>query len=130
MPGAFRNINLTTLANAPLFEQINRIRQARWFTFYFGNTPFWMAQHDEIPQGVGAKQVMTTHPAVTVFDISNGALHRGNRYDVTLDGYPTEITPQESFYATLSSASEFVPQPSSDLYWQVHLHGTMLVGIQ
>lgn len=130
-PVSARTAGLTTAANAPTFEEIHRIRQARWFVFKFGETPFIRAQLDEVPGGVGTREVYTSHSGVTVYPtLSSHLSRRENRYDVTLDGYPTEITDLESFYISLFSDSGFQPTPTNELYWSPHLWGTLLKGIR
>lgn len=129
-PVSVRNSNLTVVGSIGLFEQILRIRHARWLTFRFSETPFIRAQQDEIPLGTGIKDIMTTHTQATTMWVANGALRRENRYDVTLDGFPTEITDQETFGVDLESDTGLQPTPDEELYHTPHLWGTLLKGIR
>lgn len=130
LPVSARTADLTTIANSVVFEEIRRIRSARWATFRFGQSPYWTEPCDEIPQGVGASKVMTTITNVLVFDIANGRLTRENRRDTTLNGFPVEITPNESFFLDLVGHSALLPTPTVELYWSPHLHGTLMTGVQ
>lgn len=119
-----------TNANLQCFNDIVLRRIASWFTFRFGETPFVRAQLDEIPQGAGVRSVQTTAPNINVFAISQGRLRRDNRYDVSLDGYPTEITDQETFGVDLEADSGWVPTMTNETEWTVYLWGTLLKGIR
>lgn len=130
LPVGVRNINLTTAANAVQFEEILRVKAARWFKFRFSETPYIYAQLAEIPAGTGIDYVQTTHDAVTVYAVKQGRLARENRYDVTLDGLPVEITDQETFAADLESDSSLQPSPTNELFWTCFLWGTLLKGIR
>ena len=132
LPFSARGANLTTSANAVVFEEIARLRMLLWFTFRFGETPFVRCQADEVPQGVGVPRVMTTHPTTTVFAVENTKCDRDAYYDVTTNGWPTEITDLETFGVDLetTTAAPAAFTPTVELFPSCYLQGTWLKGIR
>lgn len=129
-PTSVRVSSLLTAANVDVFAEIITVRQSRGFVFKFGQTPYIIAQLDEIPLGVGVGYVTTTHPGANVFPIATGRLRRENRYDVTLNGFPTELTQREKFSIEYQADAAFLPTPSVELWHSPHLWGTHVVGIR
>ena len=120
--------NLTTLANAVVFEEMNRLRELTGFEFRFGTTPYITCQMTEVPCGMPLN-VQTTQPSATVFTSSNPAADRRNIYDVSIDRLPIEITEIESIEVRLTPQAATVPSPTVELYITTILVGTLLKGL-
>jgi len=132
-PFFLRGADLTTLANVIIFEEIARLREMSWFTFYWGKTNAYITcQLEEIPQGVGCYDVRTTHDNAVVFPISNGRHVKQNAYDVTFYGEPTVITDNETFSVDIekTTAAPAAISPTAETFVQVHLQGIYLLGIR
>lgn len=127
-----RGANLTTAANAVSFEEMVRLRMLLWHTFSFGETPYIRCQADEIPQGFGVGTVQTTHPTITVYAPATGRLTRQNAYDVTINGFPVEISDLESFKVDLetTTAAPAALTPTNEIFVTNYLRGTYLKGIR
>lgn len=121
---------LSAAGNVGLFEEVQRIRRALAFTFYFADTPYFSEPLEAIPMGVGVDTVMTTVTGSNVFPIKNGRLHRDNRRRATVAGYPVVLTQNEQFSIDYTSYSDFQPTVTAELYWSPTLHGLFLKGLQ
>lgn len=124
--------DLTTAANARVFEEIVRLRSLLWFTFNYGKTPYLSMKAKEIPAGCGTWDVHTTHNAMTVIAPANTRNNRDAAYDITVNGFPDRITDRETFYVDLeaTTTAPAVFQPTVELYPQCHLQGVLLRGIR
>lgn len=132
---ALRNTSPGTTTGLAMLEQIQRIKMARGFQFNFSDTPYIEAQLDEIPASAGIRDIMTTSAGAglgqTIYPTpSADVVGRKNRYDVTIDGFPTVLTELENFNVDFLASSDFAPTPSAEVYWSVYLHGTYLKGIR
>lgn len=132
LPWSARGGNLSNAANVVFFEEVVRLRMMSWFTFRFGSTPYIQCQCDEIPQGVGVYQVMTTHPTTTVFPAANTKLCKQNAYDVTVRGQPSTITDLETFAVDIEkvTGAPFAISPTIETFVTCHLNGIYLKGIR
>lgn len=75
--------NLASAANVGVSEQILRARQMSYAQFAFQSSTLMTVQLDELPDGVGANYINTTHTATTVFSPIVGVNDRRGK-DVTV----------------------------------------------
>lgn len=129
-PQSFRSTNLSTAANVALFEEIQRIRRAYFYTFKFADTPYFSEQLECMPQGVGINEVYTTVAGQNVFPIKNGKLDRTNRRRMTVAGFPVVLTQNEQFSIVYGCYSDFQPTVTAEIYFTPTLHGLFIKGLQ
>lgn len=129
-PQSFRSTDLSTVGNVALFEEVARLRKARYLTFKFADTPYFSEQLECIPQGVGIEAVMTTVAAQNVFPIKSGKNDRGNRRRMTVAGYPVVLTQNEQFSINYGCYSDFQPTVTAEVYHTPTLHGLFIKGLQ
>lgn len=129
-PQSFRSTDLSTVGNVALFEEAQRLRRARFFTFKFADTPYFSEQLECMPQGVGIENVMTTVSGQNVFPIKSGKNDRGNRRRMTVAGYPVVLTQNEQFSIVYGCYSDFQPTVTAELYDTPTLHGLFIKGLQ
>ena len=115
-------------AAVAVWDQIRRIRESTWFTFYFGSMPYISAQTWQVPQGTGFGDAFITHNATTMIGTTHADLDRANHYDITLSGTPTTIGELEPFHMDIE-ASGVLPTPTLDIYLTPVLVGIFLKGI-
>ena len=124
--------NLFNANYITVLDEIRRIRESNWFTFYFGGSgkgQLFTVQLWQVPEGSGTPRPFTTNNATTCIDGSQAELDRANVYDVTMNGVPVEIVQEETFSVDIENNGVSVT-PTVDLYDTVILGGYFLRGIQ
>jgi hypothetical protein len=131
LPISWRGLSLATSAQVALYEDTRQIRKMRWVTFRFGETPYWREPMEEVPAGVGIRDVMTTVNEALVCPIANGALSMFNRRSMTLQDLPVILTQNEQFAVDLECSTDFriTLGASQEPYYTPHIHGIYLRGI-
>lgn len=114
-------------------DEVRRLREVSWFSFYFGTTGkglLFSCQCWQIPDGVGVPMPNTSYNATNVIAPTAQALSRDNVYDVTMNNVPVDITEEEVFTADIETNGVTVTPTTNDVYVSGVLGGYFLRGIQ
>lgn len=115
---------------ASLMNTQRILEETATLSFLFGNNnvyigvPMW-----QVPTGAGVVKPFTTINATTVYSQQQD-VERGNVYDWTLNGLPTELLQMENFVVQAQTYDGTQPTPAEDLFLTVQLVSVFFKGIQ